>query len=167
VASGADAILIPEIPYDIDKVCDLVSTRSKRGRRCSIICVSEGAKPKGGQQVVARVDPTSPDPIRLGGVGQVIAGQIESATKIETRVTVLGHVQRGGTPAAQDRVLATLFGHAAIDLLMAGGKNRLVVMQQGRVTSIGLTEASDKQRLVPPDDPLLLAARDLKVCFGD
>jgi 6-phosphofructokinase 1 len=167
VASGADAILIPEIPFDIDKVCELVSTRSKRGRRCSIICVSEGAKPKGGQQVVARVDPTSPDPIRLGGVGQVIAGQIESATKIETRVTVLGHIQRGGTPAAQDRVLATLFGHAAIDLLMAGGKNRLVVMQQGRVTSIGLTEASDKQRLVPPDDPLLLAARDLKVCFGD
>jgi 6-phosphofructokinase 1 len=167
VASGADVILIPEIPFSIDKVCELVSSRSRRGRRCSILCVSEGARPKDGKQVVARIDPSSPDPIRLGGIGQVVATQIEEKTQIETRVTVLGHVQRGGIPLAQDRVLATCFGHAALDLLMSGGTGRLVVMQGATVTDVALTDIGGKQRLVPADHPLLRAARDMEVCLGD
>ena len=167
IASGADVILLPEIPYDLGKICDFVVSRSRRGKRFSILCVSEGAKPIGGQQVVARLDPTSPEPVRLGGVGQKVASDIETATGIETRTTVLGHVQRGGTPVPADRVLATAFGHAAIDLLMTGVKGRLVVMRNNCITDIDLTEVEGKQRLVPLDLPLLKAARDVGTCFGD
>ena len=166
MASGADVILLPELPFDIQTVCEEVLARSKRGKRCSILCVSEGARPKDGQQVVARYDPTSPDPVRLGGVGQVIGAQVEAKTGIETRVTVLGHVQRGGTPVPEDRVLATRFGHAAVELLMSGGAGRLVVLQRGALADIDLTSVADKQRLVPIDHPLIRAARDLGTCFG-
>jgi len=167
IASGADVILIPEIPFEIEKVCQTVVSRCEGGKRCSILCVSEGARPRNGQQVVARIDPSSPDPIRLGGIGQVVGAQLEAATNIETRVTVLGHVQRGGTPLPSDRVLATRFGHAAVELLTAGRNGRLVVMQRGRITDVDLTSAAGKQRLVPQDDPLLKAAREIGTCFGD
>ena len=153
-------------PFDLQTVCEEVLSRSRRGKRCSILCLSEGARPKDGKQVVARVDPTSPDPIRLGGIGQVVGTQIETACKIETRVTVLGHVQRGGTPLPEDRVLATRFGHAAVELLMSGGSGRLVVLQRGAITDIDLTSVAGKQRLVPPDHPLIRVARDVGTCFG-
>jgi 6-phosphofructokinase 1 len=167
IASGTDVILIPEIPYQIEKVCDFVVSRSRRGKRFSIICVSEGARPKDGQQIINRIDPTSPDPIRLGGIGQKLAADIEAATGIETRTVILGHVQRGGTPVPADRVLATEFGGTAVDLLMAGECGRLVVMNGRTVTHIPLEEAADKQRLVPLDLPLLHAARSVGTCFGD
>jgi len=167
IASGTDVILIPEIPFDLEKVCEFVVGRSRRGKRFSIICVSEGARPKDGAQVVHRIDPTSPDPIRLGGIGQKVAQDIEAATGIETRTVSLGHVQRGGTPVAADRVLATEFGGAAIELLMAGERGRLVVMKGRTVTHIPLEEAAGKQRLVPLDLPLLRAARNVGTCFGD
>jgi 6-phosphofructokinase 1 len=167
VASGSDVILIPEIPYDLDRVAAEVLFRSRHGKRSSILCVSEGARAKNGKQVVAKIDPLSPEPIRLGGIGQLVATQLEERTKIETRVTVLGHVQRGGTPVADDRVLATLFGHAAIERLMAGAVGRLIVMQQGKITDVELTSVENKQRLVPVDHPLILAARDVGTCFGD
>ncbi len=166
IASGSDVILIPEIPYDIQVVNDFVMSRSKRGKRFSIMCVSEGARPAGGKQVVSRIDPTSPDPIRLGGVGQKVAGEIETATGIETRAVTLGHVQRGGTPVPADRVLATEFGHKAIELLEAGERGRLVVMKGRTVTHIPLEEAEGKQRLVPVDHPLIRAARNIGTCFG-
>jgi len=167
IASGADFILIPEIPYCIDKVCDAVRDRAKRFRSASILCVSEGAKPLGGQQVVAKLDPTSPDPVRLGGVGQVVAQQIEQVTGIETRFTVLGHVQRGGVPVPADRVLATQFGHAALELLMSGANGKLVVLQGGKITNVELTYVAGKQRVVPVDHPLVCAARDVGTVFGD
>jgi 6-phosphofructokinase 1 len=167
IASGSDIILLPEIPYDIEKVCDAVTGRSKHGKRFSILCVSEGTRPKGGELVVDRVDPNSPDPIRLGGVGKVVAMDIEKRTGIETRTTVLGHVQRGGTPVPQDRVLATEFGHAALQALMEGKKNRLIVMQGRTVTDVDLLIAEGKQRIVKLDNPLLLAARDVGTSFGD
>ena len=167
IASGTDVILLPEIPFDIDKVCEFVVGRSKRGKRFSIICISEGARPRNGQQVIHRIDPTSPDPIRLGGIGQKLAFDIEAATGIETRTVILGHVQRSGTPVAADRVLATEFGGTAVDLLMAGERGRLVVMKGGTVTHIQLEEAAGKQRLVPLDLPLLRAARAVGTCFGD
>jgi phosphofructokinase-like protein len=166
VASGTDVILIPEIPYNIDTICDYVKGRSKRGKRFSIVCVSEGARPVGGDQVVSRIDPTSPDPVRLGGIGQKVARDIETATGIETRAVTLGHVQRGGTPVATDRILATEFGNKAIELLEAGERARLVVMKGRTVTHIPLEEAEGKQRLVPLDHPLLRAARDIGTCFG-
>ncbi len=167
VASGADVILLPEIPFDLDKVCDFCVQRSQRGKRFTIICCSEGAKPVGGEQIVDRVDPTSPDPIRLGGVGKWVSDQIEDRTEIESRHVVLGHVQRGGTPVAADRVLATQFGHHAMELLKQGKYNRLAVMQGRELGDVEITAAADKQRLVPLDHPLIAAARSVYTCFGD
>jgi 6-phosphofructokinase 1 len=166
IASGSDVILIPEIPYDINVASDFVISRSKRGKRFSIVCVSEGARPAGGKQIINRIDPTSPDPVRLGGIGQKVAADIEAITGIETRSVTLGHIQRGGTPVAADRVLATEFGNEAIELLEAGERGRLVVMKGRTVTHIPLEEAEGKQRLVPLDHPLIRAARNVNTCFG-
>jgi 6-phosphofructokinase 1 len=166
IASGSDVILLPEMDYDIEAICDFVEHRSRRGKRFSIVCVSEGAKPKGGELVVARRDETSPDPIRLGGISQVVSREIEDRTGTETRATVLGHVQRGGTPVAQDRVLATEFGHAAISLLMNGGQGRVIVMKGRTVTDIALTDVANRQRKVPLDHPLIVAAKHVGTCFG-
>ncbi len=167
IASGTDVILIPEIPFKVERICEFVENRSRRGKRFSIICISEGARLEGGEQVVSRIDPTSPDPIRLGGIGQKLAYMIETATGIETRTITLGHIQRGGTPVAADRVLATQFGDTAVELLMQGQRGRLVVMQAGKVTHIPIEEAEGKQRLVPMDHPLVHAARNVGTCFGD
>ncbi|MEX0775808.1 MAG: ATP-dependent 6-phosphofructokinase [Phycisphaeraceae bacterium] len=167
LASGADVVLIPEIPYDIDKVCEYVAWRSQRGKRFSLIAASEGAKAVGGQQVVAKIDPTSPDPVRLGGIAAVLAKQIEDKTGIETRFTVLGHVQRGGTPVAADRVLATQFGHAAVQKLSQGAEARLVVKKGCTITDCDLTECAGKQRLIDPGHPLIEAARDVGTSFGE
>jgi len=167
LASGSDIILLPEIPFDIEKICECVIHRSKIGARFSIVCVSEGARYREGEQVVNRFDPTSPDPVRLGGIGQKVADDIEARTGIETRPITLGHIQRGGTPVAVDRVLATEFGNAAIELLMEGERSRLVVMKGRTVSNIPLEEAENKQRLVPLDHPLIRAARNVGTCFGD
>lgn len=167
VASGSDVILLPEIPFDYDVICAFIAQRHLHHRSCTIACVSEGARPVGGKQVVNHLDPTSPDPVRLGGIGKVVAEEIERRTGAESRVTVLGHVQRGGTPIHSDRLLATRFGYHAIELLMGGARNRLVVMRNHQVTDIDLLDAADKQRLVPLDSPLLAAARAVGTCFGD
>jgi len=166
VASGSDIILLPEMPYDMDAICAHVKRRSRKGKRFSIICVSEGARPKDGKQVVAHVDPTSPDPIRLGGVSKVIADELEKNTGIETRTTVLGHVQRGGTPVPEDRVLATQFGHHAMHLLSEGQLNQLVVMKGRTLSSVSITEVADQQRLVPLDHALVRSAKAVGTNFG-
>ncbi len=167
VASGADVILIPEIPYDMDRICQFVESRMHRGRGFSIVACAEGAKPVDGEPVVARYDPTSPDPIRLGGIGERVAATIGEKTGIETRFTVLGHIQRGGTPVPSDRVLASQFGHHAMKILMDGGVGRMVVMQGMTLDDVDLTFAANKQRLVPHDHPLLETARSVRTCFGD
>jgi len=167
IASGSDVILLPEIPFEIDKICDFVEDRSRHGSRFTIICVSEGAKPKGGEQVVDHYDPTSPDPIRLGGVGKLVADQIEDKTGIETRCTILGHVQRGGTPVPQDRVLGTEFGSAAVDALMEGKQNLLIVMKGRDVRDVDILVAEGRQRTVPLDHGLIKAARAVGTSFGD
>lgn len=167
VASGADVILLPEIEFDLDKVAESIAERQSRGKKYSIICVAEGAKPKGGEQIVARVDPTSPDPIRLGGIAQWVMQEIEAKTGIESRHVVLGHVQRGGTPLAADRVLATQFGHHAAHLLRTGQHGRMVAMQNHSLTDVPLLDCAGKQRIVPMDDALLAAARSVRTSFGD
>ena len=166
-AAGADVILIPEIPYSLDVVAEHCLARSRKGRAYTLIAVAEGAKPQGGDVVVDRVVHDSPDPIRLGGVSQVLCRQIAERTHLECRATILGHVQRGGRPCPYDRILGTQFGHHAVELLTAGHYNRLVVMQRGRLTSIPLTDVAGKQRTVPPDHPLVAAARATGACFGD
>lgn len=167
VAGAADIILLPEIPFHLDAVIDAVRERGKLGNRCSIICVSEGAVPRGGDKIVARVDPTSPDPIRLGGIAKWLADRVEDGAGIESRYTVLGHVQRGGTPVPADRILATQFGYHALQLLMAGERNRMVGIRANRMTDVAIEEVAGRQRLVELDDPLIAAARAVGVSFGD
>jgi 6-phosphofructokinase 1 len=167
VASGSDMIALPEIPYDLRVICDFVNERSKRGKRFSLICCAEGAKPAGGAQSVSRIDPTSPEPIRLGGIGEQLAEDISRVTSLETRATVLGHVIRGGTPSSSDRTLATLLGRRATTLLAQGATGRVVVMSQSHVTDIAISDVAGKQRLVDPDDELVVAARAVGTCFGD
>lgn len=167
LASGADVILIPEIPYDLDAICDYCKQRSRRGKAFTIAAVAEGARPVGGQQVVDRVVKDSPDPIRLGGVSEVLADQIAAKTRLECRATILGHVQRGGTPVPADRVLGTLFGVKAVELAVAGRFNELVVLQNSQITSVPIAEAAGQQRLVPLDHPLIAAARATGATFGE
>jgi len=167
VASGADVILIPEIEFDVDKICASIEDRSRKGKKYSIVCVAEGSKPKGGEQIVHRVDPTSPDPIRLGGIADWLMRKIEEKTKIESRHVVLGHTQRGGTPVASDRVLATQFGHHAMELLKGNTQGRMVAMQGLKLTDIPMLECAGKQRLVPLDHHLVAAARSVHTSFGD
>ena len=167
VGSGSDIILLPEIEFDMEEVFELVQRRSKRGKRSSLICVSEGAKVKGGKQVVQRIVPTSPDPIRLGGIAKFLADAIEDRTGVESRYVILGHTQRGGTPVASDRVLSTLLGNHAMNLLRQGKTGRMVAVQGGKLTDIGLDEPAGKQRLVGLDEPLIGAARAVGASFGD
>lgn len=167
IAAGADVILIPEIPFTHDHVARAVLRRRDAGQRFSIICVAEGAAPAGGCQAVARLDPASPDPVRFGGIAQQVAQHLESATGIESRYVVLGHVQRGGPPVPQDRILATLLGHHAMSLLHAGARNRLAAIRDNALADVDLAIPAQGPRRVPRDDPLIAAGRALGVSFGD
>ncbi len=166
VAGGADVILMPEIPYDPQKVCAYVVERSRRGKRFSIVVAAEGAKAKDGQMVVSKRIAGSPDPIRLGGIGPRLAEEIESCTGLECRAVILGHVQRGGTPTPHDRTLATNFGHTALELLLQGVKNHLVVLKNGRFSSIPLARVAGRIRTVPRGHDLIRAARAVNTSFG-
>jgi len=166
VASGSDVILIPEIPFDLRKVADDIEQRM-RGPRFAVVVVAEGAKPAGGSQVIGRIDKTSPDPVRLGGIGNLVATRLGELTGIETRTTVLGHTQRGGTPTSPDRILATNFGFHAMAVLAAGKRNRMVVRENNIFSDIDLFETVGKQRLVSVDHPLIAAARAIGTSFGD
>ncbi len=166
-ASGADIILIPEIEFDIEAVCRRCIERSQHGKAYTLVAVSEGAKPKGGQVVVDRVVQESPDPIRLGGVSEVLSHEISQRTKLECRATILGHVQRGGTPTTYDRTMATLFGYHAVGLMMKDKMNHMVVWKNGALGSVPIDQVADKQKLIPLDDTLLAACRATGVSFGD
>jgi 6-phosphofructokinase 1 len=167
LAGGADVILIPEIPYDVQVVADYCKMRGRFGKAFTIVAVSEGAKPCGGDVVVKNIDQDSPDPIRLGGVSQVLRVQLEQMTGLECRATILGHVQRGGSPCAFDRVLATRYGCAAVDLVVGGDWNRVVVIEGAKLTSVPVSAVAGRQRQVPLDHPLIAAARALGTCMGD
>jgi 6-phosphofructokinase 1 len=167
VAGGADVILIPEIPFSLESVAGACRERTRYGRRFTIIAAGEGAVPVGGRQFVDRVDKSSPDPIRLGGVGRYVAEGIEKMTGLESRAIVLGHVQRGGTPTPHDRVLATQFGFHAFELLMDGRFGRLVVQRGGQIDSVPIAEVAGKVRTVPPDYSVLRAAREIGTSFGE
>jgi 6-phosphofructokinase 1 len=166
VASGSDVILLPEMPYRLDKICDFVRGRSKRGKRFSIVVAAEGAKQKGGTMVVARRVARSTDPIRLGGIANVLAMQIREQTGLECRAVVLGHVQRGGTPTPFDRLLATSFGHTAVELLMKGVRGHLVVWKDGKLSSVPLSRVAGKIKTVPRNHHLIRAALGVGTSFG-
>jgi 6-phosphofructokinase 1 len=166
VASGSDVILLPEMPYRLDKICDFVLGRSKRGKRFSIVVAAEGAKEKGGRMVVARRVARSPDPIRLGGIANVLVGQIRGQTGLECRAVVLGHVQRGGTPTPFDRLLATSFGNTAVELLMKGMRNHLVVQKDGKLSSVPLSRVAGRIKTIPKNHHLIRAALGVGTSFG-
>jgi 6-phosphofructokinase 1 len=167
VAAGADVILIPEIPYSYDAVFDLIEFRRNHNRLFTIICIAEGAKPLGGQMTVAKVISDSPDPIRLGGAGNVLADELHKRYGIECRATILGHVQRGGTPTPFDRNLATLFGHQAACLVRENKWGHMAAWQKGTIGSVEIEKVANKTKNVRPDDRLLLAAKSVGTHFGE
>ncbi|MCP3903308.1 MAG: 6-phosphofructokinase [Planctomycetes bacterium] len=167
LASGSDVILLPEIPFDLDAVSKFVESRTQRGRGFSIIACAEGAAVKGEDQVVAFHVGQSHHTARLGGIGEHVAQAIAERTGLETRTTVLGHVQRGGPPVPADRVLATQFGYHALGILMDGAKSRMVTSCGDRIGDTGLMTAVGSQRLVPRDHPLIDIARSVRTSFGE
>jgi 6-phosphofructokinase 1 len=166
VAGGADVILIPEISYDIDKIAARLRERESFGAKFSIVVVAEGAKPCGGSLTLLE-QANSGHVERLGGVGAVVASQLQEKTGKETRCVVLGHLQRGGAPTAFDRVLATRFGGKAVELLMRGVFGRMVANNPPDIVPIPLADVVGKTKTVPIDSDLLKTARAIGVGFGD
>jgi len=166
VAGGGDIILIPEMPYHLDVVVDKIRSRNRRGRNFSIIIIGEGAKPEGGDMVIKKMVKNSPDQVRLGGISNQLAAQIESITNIETRVTILGHLLRGGTPTAFDRLLATQFGCGAVHLAYEKKFGRMIALKGGGIESIPIVDVAGKIRKVQYDTPLLKAALSLDTSLG-
>jgi len=166
LAGGGDIVLIPEMPFSFDKITEAIEARRKRGKKFSIVVVSEGAHPEGGKMVVRKTIADSPDPIRLGGIGQLVADEIEKRSGVESRVTVLGHLQRGGTPSFYDRVLATRYGQAAGQLAADRQFGGMVALKGQDIVAVDLGEATSGLKLVTKDNPLLKCAMSLGTSFG-
>lgn len=167
LAGGAHCILLPEIPYELAKVAAHIRQRAANGKPFSIVVVAEGAKPVGGEVTVARRVEGSFESIRLGGIGDKLAGQLEGATGMEARCTVLGHVQRGGTPTPYDRVLSTRYGVAALEAYLRGERGVMVALQGNRIVTVPLACVADQPSNVPVDGELIRVARAVGVVFGN
>ena len=161
IAGGAAEVLVPEEEFDIAEVCDFITKRHESGRYASIVVVAEGAKPKEGTLALQSGEEDAFGHVRLGGIGNLLAEEIEKRTGFETRVTILGHIQRGGTPTAFDRVLATRFGVAAIDAVHDGGFGDMVALQAGHIVRVPLEVAVGELKTL--DHSLLEVA---EVFFG-
>ncbi|MDH5588899.1 MAG: ATP-dependent 6-phosphofructokinase [Gemmatimonadota bacterium] len=166
VAGSADVILIPEIPYDIEKVCASIQARYATGREFAIVVVAEGARPLGGGQVLVE-EAKAGRAARLGGVAEQVGAAIEARTGRETRTLVLGHLQRGGSPTAYDRLLALRFGAAAVEMAAAGRFDVMVALDPPHVHAVPLAEAVSRLKTVPLDGEVVRTARDLGTCLGD
>ena len=151
IAGGAAYILVPERDFDVAEVCDSLVERHQKGRYASIIVVAEGAEPREGSMVVQSGEVDEFGHVRLGGIGERLAREIRGRTGFDTRVTVLGHIQRGGTPTAFDRVLATRFGIAAIDTVHDGAFGQMVALRCGRIVRVPLAEAVNSLKTVDPE----------------
>lgn len=167
IAGGADVILIPEKPFSIEKVCAKIEERASKGKKFSIVVVAEGAIPEGGKMVVQRIIEDSPDPVRLGGIGNTIGDAIERLSGNETRVTVLGHLQRGGSPTAYDRILATRYGVKAVELLANGVYGQMVALKGTDIQAVPLESAVKQLKRVEPDGELVKAAEAVGISFGN
>ncbi len=184
VGGGADIILIPEIPYDLDSICQHLTERRRRGKWFSIVAIAEGCRPKGAPEKVkekkdedgkrkkkkkdkAEKPAGNIEADEPGRVSSVVARTIARRIGMETRVTVLGHLQRGGIPTPFDRVLATRFGTHAAEMLNEGVYNQMVAMRGAEVTSVPLEQVAGRIKLVPPDHALIRAARRVGTNFGD
>ncbi|MBE5806420.1 MAG: ATP-dependent 6-phosphofructokinase [Clostridiales bacterium] len=184
IAGGADVALIPEIPYDMNCIIKKIEDRRKKGKNFSIVVVAEGAMPKGGDITVASVrnEGKGVDNTKLGGIGQIVTKQIEELTGLEARCTVLGYMQRGGTPTAYDRVLSTKYGAKAMELALEGKFNVLTVLKNGKLDSVSLEDVVGQNkeigavsgntkesniRKVNMEDDLVKTARNIGICLGD
>lgn len=167
IAGGAHSILIPEIPYDINKVAEFVKGRIKNGKEFSVVVVSEGAKSTTGEVSVLKIIENSPDPIRLGGAAQKVADDLEDLVGLEARATVLGHIQRGGVPTAADRILSTRYGVAAVELAIQGEFGHMVALIENKMTSVSLEDVIGQNKGVDPDGELVTIAKSVGICFGD
>ncbi len=166
LAGGADIILLPEFPFEWDYVYEKVMQRHMRGKKFSIVCVAEGAKPKGGELIVKATDKKRTDPIQLGGIAEVVAKNITDNTGLETRYTVLGHLQRGGSPTPYDRILSTKFGTYAIHLAMKKKFGMMAALKGSEIKAVKISEAISKQKLVKKNDQAVSAALAVGVSFG-
>ncbi len=166
VAGGGDVVLIPEIPYDLDEVLKAIKRRRMYGKRFSIVVVAEGAKPVGGDVTCQRYIKGLSEPLRLGGCSHVIADQVEKASGIECRVTVLGHLQRGGTPTPRDRLLATMFAVKAVELFGVGSYNCMVGLRGADLIPVPIEKVVGRQRRIPVNSPKIKTALALGTSFG-
>jgi 6-phosphofructokinase 1 len=166
IAASADAILIPEIPFEIDAVCMKIKERQARGRDFAIVVVAEGATPKGGERTFQAAKEAGREQ-QLGGIAERVAAEITARTGKETRTLVLGHLQRGGCPTAWDRLLSLRFGAAAVRALQEGASGVMVALVPPTVKTVTLAEAVEKTKTVPVDCDTILTARSLGVCLGD
>src|SRR6266498_2503164 len=164
VAGGADIILIPEIPFDYDKIAGVIKAREAAGCLGTVVVVAEGARLRYGEQVKRDVEAGE---FRLGGIGDMVASEIAKRTGKETRCCVLGHLQRGGAPTTLDRILATRFGVKAVQLANEGHFGSMVSYQNYQVRHVPIAEAVNRLRLVPPNGELVQTARDVDISFGD
>jgi 6-phosphofructokinase 1 len=164
IAGGADLILIPEIPFDYEKISDVIKAREAAGYLGTVVVVAEGARPKYGEQVKRDVEGSE---FRLGGIGEIVAREIAKQTGKETRCCVLGHLQRGGAPTTLDRILATRFGVKAVQLANEGHFGSMVSYQNYQVRHVPIAEAVNRLKVVPPNGELVQTARDVDISFGD
>lgn len=166
VAGSADVVLIPEIPFEIEKVCEKIFARDRSGRNFSIVLVAEGAIPKGGvKSILGKSLPGQSE--RVGGIAEVLAEQIQTITGKETRSLVLGHLQRGGQPTGYDRLLATRFGAAAVRAIQAEKWGQMVALQSPDIVTISIDEALSQVKRVEPKHDTVLTARAIGISFGD
>ena len=166
VAGGADVVLIPEIPFDIAKVAERITARERFGARFSIVVVAEGAKPIGGTATIARAGDAGTAE-RLGGIGALVADQLDDLTGKETRFVVLGHLQRGGAPTSFDRMLATRFGARAMELVQQGQFGYMVASHPPDIVAVPLEKIVGRTRNVPLDLDVVRTARAMGISLGD
>jgi 6-phosphofructokinase 1 len=164
IAGGAHVILIPEIPFDYEKIAGAVNARAERGSLSTIVVAAEGARPRDGQVVMR---PNEGGEYRFGGIGDIVASEIAARTGKETRCTVLGHLQRGGAPTTLDRILGTRFGVKAVKLIAEKQFGSMVSYQNYQVRHVPIADAVNRLRLVPPDSQMVQTARDVDISFGE
>ncbi|MGL5868563.1 6-phosphofructokinase, partial [Clostridium chrysemydis] len=169
IAGSADVILLPEIPYNIESIVDKVEERKAEGKLFTIIVVAEGAKEKDGEVVVSKIVHDSPDPIRLGGIGNKLADDLERRIKNhEVRCTVLGHIQRGGITSTFDRILSTRYGVAAVELIEAKAFGNMVCLKGDTISFDSLENViGQKTKNVDPNCELVKVAKSIGISFGD
>ncbi|MEM7106579.1 MAG: ATP-dependent 6-phosphofructokinase [Bacteroidota bacterium] len=168
IAGGAEVCLIPEIPYDINKVVTKINRRYSKGKGFANIVIAEGAKPKYGNIVSRKSDELGYENVRLGGVAYQLSTQLkEAGCKADIRETVLGHTQRGGTPVAFDRILATLFGVKAFELILEGNFGQMVSYLNNEITSVALKDAIESYNFIDKDSFIVKAAKSIDIAFGD